>query len=333
MVSDSAGTRPVRFGILGCAEFARRRMAPAIRAHPGTELAAIASRDAARAAELAGRFDCCPITGYSALLDRDDIDAVYVPLPVALISDWTMRAIRAGKHVLAEKTVSVRRAEATELVAAAAERDLVVMPNFLFLHHAQQQLAEDVLARGELGEPRVVSASFGFPPRPQDDVRYRRDLGGGALLDAGVYPVRLVQRMLGDGLEPGHAVLRRSPGGCGPVDVSGAVQLHDTEGRAAQVSFGFDHDYRCRYEVWGSEASLIVERAFTAPPEWEPVVWRGRNGNWERLPAPADDQAHNLLGIFAGAVRGEQRPSVLRSGIVEHARLLEGILDVARIAD
>ncbi|MFE0019906.1 Gfo/Idh/MocA family protein [Amycolatopsis sp. NPDC059021] len=322
---DRTATRRVRIGIMGCAEFARRRMAPAITEHPDIELTAVASRAPETAAATATRFACEPVTGYAELLERDDVDAVYVPLPVALIGDWALRALRAGKHVLAEKSVACAVSRARELTTCAAERGLVLLPNFLFLRHVQQRAVAKLVAAGELGELRLISAAFGFPPRPSGDIRYRRDLGGGSLAETGIYPVRLAQSLLGDGLRVGHAVLREAAGPTGAFDVAGAAQLYDEAGVVAQLAFGFDHSYRCDYEIWGSKGRVRVERAFTPPADWEPVVWWERDGGRERLPLAPDDHVRNLLTEFCARVRGERAAGAEPAAVVETARLLEEI--------
>ncbi|MFG2296232.1 Gfo/Idh/MocA family protein [Streptomyces sp. NPDC048603] len=312
---------PVRIGVLGCAEFARRRMLPALRACPDTELVAVASRDGAKARTVAAEAGCRAVTGYEALLERDDVDAVYVPLPAALHAPWVEAALRAGRHVLAEKPLTTDPV-ATRILAALAESSgLALMENVLFVHHAQHAEVLKLVADGAIGELRSLHAAFTVPRLPDDDIRHDPALGGGALFDTGVYPVRAALHLLGGPLEIAGAVLRR--GGPGrAVDTAGTALLHTRDGVGAQLDFGLDHAYRSRYEIRGSEGCVTVDRAFTPPADHPPRILLERRTGTEELILPADDQVARAVSAFAAAVRtgAATDPEVLRQ-----ADLLHGI--------
>ncbi|WP_143532056.1 Gfo/Idh/MocA family protein [Saccharothrix sp. ALI-22-I] len=317
----------MRVGVLGTADIARRKMATALRDTEGIELTAVASRRQHDAERFAAEFRCAAVEGYEALLHRDDIDAVYIPLPVAMIARWVDLALRRGKHVLAEKTVTASSRVARGLSRVADEHGRTLVANFAFLHHRRQRVVEELLASGALGEIRLFRADFAFPPRDQEDIRYRPDLGGGALLDAGTYVLRAARWALGPVPEVEAASLATS----GPlgVDVAGAVQLRSVTGVPAQLSFGFDHDYRCEYEIWGSRGRLRVERAFTMPAGQESTVWFTGAGQVEELPAAADDQYARMTERFLAAVEcAEIRGAELRT-VEEHAQLLEAVTAAA----
>ena len=124
--------KTVRVGVLGCAGIATRRMLPAFAAAPGTRVIAIASRETGRAEQTARLFGCEPVTGYENLLARNDIDAVYVPLPAALHACWTERALGCGKHVLCEKPLTTSAGQTRRLARLADEKGLVLKENFVF---------------------------------------------------------------------------------------------------------------------------------------------------------------------------------------------------------
>ncbi|MYW65858.1 Gfo/Idh/MocA family oxidoreductase [Streptomyces sp. SID8379] len=318
---------PVRFGILGCAAIAGRRMLPAMRQVAEAVPVAVASRDLARAEEFAGRFGIEAVEGYERLLARDDIDAVYIPLPTALHAEWIGRALAAGKHVLAEKPLATTAAQAAALSAQARRAGLHLAENFMFLHHPQHALVSELLADGVIGEPRSFTAEFRVPPFAPDDIRYRPGLGGGALLDLGVYPLRAAQLHLGDALRVVGSVLRHDAEH--DVDTGGAALLATPEGVTAQLSFGMADAYRSRYEVVGSRGRIRLDRAFT-PPEDRPAVVLIEHGDGtttERTVAPAVQFALSVRS-FAEAVR--QGGAVPDPAIVRQARLLDDIRDRAR---
>lgn len=315
----------IRFGVMGCADIAARKMVPAIAA-AGQQVVAVASRDGARARRFAERFgdlfDIEGVTGYEALLDRADVDAVYIPLPLALHAEWTAAALRAGKHVLVEKSLTGDADVAEDLVALARERGLLLMENFAFLHHSQHDAVRRLIADGAIGEVRSVTAAFGIPPGPSDAIRYDAALGGGCLLETGTYPVRAAQLFLGPDVEVAGAVLRWD--GDRNIDVDGAALLRDGAGVTAHCTFGFEHHYRCTYAVWGSAGRIALQWAFTPPPSVQPVLRLERQARVEERTLGCDDQFRNLVVAFTTAVRtGDHEPH--GAAITRQARLLAGV--------
>lgn len=303
MSAADLATEPVRLGVLGAASVAWRRMLPAFAATAGIEIAAIASRDPAKATRFTDRFGGIPVHGYAELLARPDVDAIYLALPNGLHHEWASAALRAGKHLLGEKPLTIDAAATADLIRLAAQRNLVLRENFTPAHHPMHGAVRDLLVDGRLGALRHLTGSFCFPPLPRGDVRYQADLGGGALLDAGVYPLRLAQFLLGDEdpLEVSGAVLRIDPDS--GVDVSGSALLVARSGVIVTAEFGFEHSYASRYQLWGAGARLAVERAFTPPPEHRPVVRIDEQDHAEELVLPAADQYGRTATAFADAIR------------------------------
>lgn len=259
---------PLRMGVIGCAAIAARRMLPALVAHPATEVAAIASRQEAKARSFTDRFGGEPVEGYDRLLERPDIDAVYVPLPALLHAEWIERALQAGKHVLSEKPLATTRKDAEELLTLAAARDLVLLESFMFLTHSQHAFVQRKVAEGAIGDLRHLTAEFAFPAKAADDIRYRPDVGGGALTDIGVYPIRTALMYLGDELDVLGAWLHVDEDR--GVDLGGSALLGSPDGVAAHLTFGMEHSYRSQYALWGSHGRISVRWAYTPPPTHSP---------------------------------------------------------------
>lgn len=318
----------VRIGLLGCADIALRRTLPALRAEEGVELVAVASRDAAKAARVAAAYGADAVTDYDALLARPDLDALYIPLPTGLHSHWAARAIAAGLHVLSEKPLCTGHAEAAELVAAARSRGVVLMENLTFPRHPVHQRVRELVDEGRIGEVRVLHAEFAFPPLPATDFRYERGLGGGALFDAGVYPLRAARLFLGDDLTVVGATLDH--GADHDVDVSGGVLLSAPGGRTAHVAFGFQHAYRCSYTLWGSRGRITVDRAFTPPPDHAPLIRLDLPGGSEEFAGPVGDQFRATLAAFARALRDPEAAGRLADEVLAQASLVDRVAAAAR---
>ncbi|QXJ26148.1 Gfo/Idh/MocA family oxidoreductase [Actinomadura graeca] len=328
MRSEAAG--PVRFGVLGCASFARRRMLPALAASPDARLVAVASRDRDKATETGRRFGCAAVLGYESLLASSGIEAVYVPLPSMLHAEWVRRALDAGRHVLVEKPLAADHATTARLLRHAGSRGLVLMENMAFPHHAQHTAARKLLADGAIGELRDFSSAFTIPPLPEDDNRYLPDVGGGALLDMGVYPIRAALHYLGPDLEVAAAVLRHHRG-TGAV-TSGRILAHTPGGVTADLHFGMEHSYRTTCEFAGSTGRLGLDRAFTPPPDLRPVARVERQDHREEITLPADDQFATVISAFARAVRSGRagRADGLAEAGEHQARLVTAVEEKAR---
>jgi dTDP-3,4-didehydro-2,6-dideoxy-alpha-D-glucose 3-reductase len=321
-------TPPVRIGVMGCADIARRRVIPVIKSAPDAELAAVASRDPHRAADLARQYGCRPVHGYAELLALAEIDAVYIPLPAALLARWTQAALQAGKHVLAEKPLATDPASAKELLAMAQASRLALMENVMFPHHRQHTTMRQLAADGVIGELRSFHAAFAVPARPARDIRLDPGLGGGSLWDTGVYPVRAALFYLGSSLSVAGAIL--SDGNEHRVDTSGHALLRSSAGVGAQLTFGLDHAYYSSCTLWGSQGRLTLDHAFMPPADHVPTLRLERRSGTEEIPLPPDDQVANTLGAFTAAVRSGTSPD--RQAIIRQAELLAGIASLGGAA-
>ena len=262
----------IKVGILGCASIAKKSLIPAFAEHADFELAFIGSRDKKKAEEIAKSCACACDFGTYEDATNSNVDLVYIPLPNALHFEWTTNALAAGKHVLCEKSLGVSLSEVKEMVGLAEQNNLLLLESFQWRFHAQTQEVREIVNSGVLGDIRCFRSSFGFPPFPDGtaNIRYKKELGGGALLDAGAYTVKAATEMLGADFTVKASSLRHEKN-C-DVDVGGAAFLENSKGVVAEVAFGFDNYYQCNYEFWGSKGKLTVNRAFTAPPGFTPTA-------------------------------------------------------------
>jgi predicted dehydrogenase len=238
----------VRIGILGAARIAPSAVLTPAKATAEVDVVAVAARDAKRAKDFAARHRIPKAYGsYQELLADPEIDAVYNPLPNGLHGHWTMAALAAGKHVLCEKPFTANADEAKVVAAAAASSGLVVMEAFHYRYHPVALRMLDVVAAGELGELRDVRACVCFPLPRFSDIRYRFDLAGGALMDAGCYAVHMV-RLLG-GAEPEVVAARAKTR---TADVDRAMR--------ARLVFPAGHTGEIRCSLWSSDLLRISVR-------------------------------------------------------------------------
>ena len=190
---------PIRWGILGAAKFARDHMGPAIHAASGATLAAVATRDSAKAEPFAA---FCPglavHDSYDALLADDSIDAVYIPLPNHLHVEWTLKALAAGKHVLCEKPMTMQADEFDQLIAARDAAGKLAAEAYMIVHHPQWQHVRQMVQDGAIGTVRHVTGAFSFDNRADvGNIRNKAETGGGGLRDIGVYVFGSARYVLG----------------------------------------------------------------------------------------------------------------------------------------
>jgi NDP-hexose-3-ketoreductase len=318
----------LRMGVLGCADIAWRRTLPAMLANPSVEVAAIASRDKRKAAAFTDRFGGLPLEGYGSVLDRPEVDAVYIPLPALLHATWIERALDAGKHVLVEKPMTHSAAETGRLFGLARERGLVLLENFMFLYHSQHATVRKLIADGVIGELRGFASAFTFPPKPAGDIRYDRSVSGGAFVDFGGYPVRAALHFLGGDLRPVGAVFRCEPDA--GVVVSGNILLCTSQGVAAQLTFGMEHSYCNSYELSGSTGRMLLDWVFTPPENHRPVLRIVRQDHREELVLPADHQFANVIEAFVRAVADGLDTGSREEGTTQQAALVDEIQRTAR---
>jgi predicted dehydrogenase len=180
--------KPVRWGVLGAANFARHHMAPAIHAAEGAELAALATSDPAKADPF--RAFCPGLqvhSSYEALLADPGIDAIYIPLPNHMHVEWTLKTLAAGKHVLTEKPIALKAREIDQIIAARDRTGLLAAEAYMIVHHPQWQRAKDWFEAGEIGDLVHADVAFSFHLTDGGNIRNKPDTGGGSLRDIGVY--------------------------------------------------------------------------------------------------------------------------------------------------
>ncbi|MBI4902797.1 MAG: Gfo/Idh/MocA family oxidoreductase [Acidobacteria bacterium] len=190
---------PVRWGVIGVARIATRRVIPAMQQSPATPVMAIASRELEKAQTAAADLGIPKAYGsYEELLADPDIDAVYIPLPNHLHVPWSIRAADAGKHVLCEKPISLSVGQVKQLIAVRDRRKVRIGEAFMVHAHPQWLRVRDLVRSGRIGELRAASGSFSYFNTDPTNIRNVEEWGGGALMDIGCYPIHTTRMVLGE---------------------------------------------------------------------------------------------------------------------------------------
>lgn len=312
----------IRLGILGCSDIAFKRFMPAAKCVEGLEVVAVAEEyDPRKLAPFCEAYGLEGAESFAEVIGRDDIDAIYVPQPPALHHRWAKQALLAGRHVLVEKPSTTEYALSEDLVNTAAAAKLALHENYMFQYHSQIARIRELIAGGAIGEVRLYSACFGFPMRAQNDFRYNRVLGGGALLDAGGYTAKLATLLLGGDIRVTAAQLNGLDGF--EVDMYGSASFVNGAGTVCQVAFGMDCGYRCSLEVWGSKGRLLTNRIFTAPDGYRPTVTIERQDGAETIALEADSHFRRSIEQFVREITDDSAREAMYADILTQARLVE----------
>jgi NDP-hexose-3-ketoreductase len=321
----------LRIGILGCARIAEKYALQALRSISTVDVVAIASRDVGKARSWGEKYALEPET-YDSLVARPDINIIYSPLPVGLQEEWAIRAMRAGKHVICEKSITYSLDSTRRMLEASVESGTALYENFVPRFHPQHARIREHVERGDIGKTRVFRASYGFPPFPENDIRYSSPLKGGALNDCGCYTVFMARTMLR--AEPVAVTCALVTKGR-DVDVAGSALLEFPDAQAL-VAFGFDHLYQNEYSLWGSNGIVRTRRAFAIPPTLAPPVELvTNNGTSERvtpIEVTASDQFVESFRYVCDAVRAKDTRAfdAMRTEVLAQARVMEAMRASAR---
>lgn len=319
---------PLRFGILGAARIAPKALVQPARAVEGVQVTAVSARDSAKANAFAWRHAIPRVfASYDALVNDPDIDAIYNPLPNSLHHEWTIKALRAGKHVLCEKPLASNERQAEDMARVADETGRVLMEAFHYRYHPLFLRVQEILAGGELGQVRALEANFYIPLflRP-NDIRFDYNLAGGAVMDTGCYCISLLRGLGGTEPQVVSAQARKtSP----LIDRLMRAELRFENGVIAKLgcSLAAFPPVKISARVVGELGELYISNPFV------PHVYNGlrieTNARTRRERFTREPTYNFQLRAFLAATRGE--PTNLTDGHegVKNMRVIDAIYQQA----
>jgi len=316
----------INIGILGCADIAKRLMIPNLIASGRFNVKSIASRNIEKALSFSTIFSCEPVDGYNKLVTDQSIDAIYIPLPISMHHEWIIKALRNNKHVISEKSITHCYSATKEIIEIAGKKELCVFENFMFPFHSQFDFVKEKIEKNEIGKIRLLRSSFGFPLiNPNTNIRYKKELAGGSLLDAGAYTLMAAQLFLGREQEVISSNLENRGH---EVDFFGSIVLKNEEGIISQLAFGFDNFYQNNIEIWGSKGKIVIERAFTAGPAFTPKIIFEKQDEKQEIILPADNHFIKIISCFANCIETNQFDFQYEQ-ILNQSALIEKVFNMA----
>jgi D-xylose 1-dehydrogenase (NADP+, D-xylono-1,5-lactone-forming) len=311
----------VAWGVLSTARINRLVLAGA-RKSDRVDIVAVASRTPESAKAYAGEHGIERAYGsYEALLEDDEVEAVYISLPNSMHVDWSVRALEAGKHVLCEKPLTRRAAEAEHAFDVAERTGRVLMEAFMYRHHPQTHRLQSLVAEGAIGRLRSIRSAFTFTVDNRNNIRLLAELDGGALMDVGCYCVNGSRMLAGEPTDlDGEQVV-----GDGGVDVRFSGTMRFDGGVIARFDCGLDLPFRDELEVTGSDGTLFLDDPWHCRMpvlELRRSAIRG-DGAAERIEIETADSYQLELENLSDAIRGEATSLLGRDDAVGQARAIE----------
>ena len=294
-------THPLRFGILGAALIAPDALIKPAQMVDDAEVVAIAARDPARAGEFASKHGIPRVlASYDEVINDPALDVIYNPLPNSLHCEWTIRALRAGKHVLCEKPLASNASEAEQMAKAAAESGKFLGEAFHYRYHPLADRIRAIVSGGALGKLQHVEGQFSVPI-PETNIRFDWNLAGGATMDLGCYPLHMIRYF--SGVTP-RVVRARAETGPKNIDIAMEVDLELAAGATARMNCSMKKDaaLSASFVARGDRGELRVINP--VGPHWGHQLTLKTGGGETNETVPGDTSYTHQLRAFVAALRG-----------------------------
>lgn len=297
---DARDPAPLRCGVLGAARITPKALIEPARATQAMVVTRVAARDRDRATAFASAHGIADVSDdYRAVIEADDIDVVYNPLPMALHAEWTIAALEAGKHVLCEKPFASNASEAREMVAASERTGMVLGEAFHYWYHPLFQQVLRLVDSGAIGSVRHLNASFDISiGRP--DIRWDYAMSGGSTMDLGCYPIHWVRSVVRSEPLVTKAVAVEDPAA---IDAELVAQLSFPGNVTAQVRSSMINTDTpdIRLDIEGTAGTIAVVNPLS-PQTGNRLTVTNERGTTSG-PVEAGDTYEHMVRAFADHVR------------------------------
>jgi predicted dehydrogenase len=318
--------RLLKIGVMGAADIAVSRVIPNLRKSERVIVQAIASREAERAKKWAKELGIEQYFGsYEEMLGKGDVEAVYIPLVNSLHTEWTIKSLTVGKHVLCEKPLALNSADARRMLQAAREDNLVLMEGFMYRYHPRNLSVFDMVARGEIGTLKTIESAFSYVLDDDSSYLLNSDLGGGALYDVGCYSVN-VSRML-TGTEPDEVYATANFTGTG-VDMTSQAIMRFPGGVISSFHAAMDEEPRFWYRVIGDRGLIEVPWAFVSSGKKTEILLQ-KDEKQEIKSFEGTDEYRLEFEHFANMIGGTAEPLYSIEDSVRNLSAIEALLKSA----
>ena len=265
----------MKFAIIGCGNIAQKSAIPALLNSGVSSISVCVDTNPEKRKEIYEKYNLPFETSLEKAFNKYNFDAVYISTPNATHKEIILYAAKNKKHILCQKSIVSNFVEANEVVIYCKENNVAIFEGFMYQFHTQHKVVKNIIESGEIGNPFHFQAWFGFPPISQNDFRYNKSLGGGAILDAGSYTIHSARHFFNCEPISIHSIIENEGH---EVEVRGCAMLNFGKNRTAHLVFGFNNMYQNKYIIWGTKGVITLDRAFAIPPDFESVLLLEKQG-------------------------------------------------------
>jgi len=257
------GTETTGIAVWGIGKHAQKTVLPAISQCNSLKLIGLGTRNAEVREQQAALYQCQAWDRLEDILDCPAVDVVFLATPIGLHHRDGLKVLHSGRHLWSEKALTTSLADAENLFETASANDLSFCVVCAPLHHQQYGKIRTMIDQNAIGKIRSLMGTFEFPHMSTNNIRYRADLGGSAILDLGFYPIIVLSALMDDDVTPVSAKFERLDGYS--IDTGGDAVLETGCGAEIRACWGYGRQYRNEITITGEHGSLHVSPAFSKP--------------------------------------------------------------------
>ena len=318
----------IQFGIIGCSSIAKRITIPSILNAKNANLHMIGSRNVSKAKKFAERFSCEKFGTYEDVLNDDNIDAVYISLPIGLQQKEVIRAAKKGRHVICEKSATTSLESAKKMIKICKENNVRIMENFSFKYHPQYKLVKKIIAKKKHENPNTFVGRFSIPMKYSSrNFRFKRKLGGSALNDLGCYIIASSRLVFG--LEPIFINCRLYTAKNNDIDISGSIFLEFPQKHIAFGTFGYQSNFQANYEIISSNSRIDLDLAYNIRGHDKAQINIHTKNKIKTIKLKPVDQTKLMIEDFCNSLIYNKNTLTYERDLLEQARIME----VARLSN
>ena len=313
----------INFGIIGCSSVAKNSFIPAILKTNHAVLESVGSRSISKSKFIARKFHCKNFGNYDDVLENKKIDVVYISLPIALQEKWIMKAAKAGKHILCEKSSTTSYHSAQKIVKECKKNGVRIMENFSFIFHPQQTKILQLVNSNKFGKTFSFSGKFGFNLNySANNFRFKKELGGGILNDVGCYIIRASQFIFQS--MPLTIFCNLDYNKKYKIDMKGTIFMTFPNGNSSIGEFGYCNGFQSRYSIWSEKSIITTDRAFNIKRNQSSKISITSEKNSKTFQVKKYDQFKLLLDFFCKVIqKNSSDKSLFEDSLLRQALIMD----------
>ena len=312
----------LKFAVIGCGNLALRNAIPALIQSKDSELVVCINRSDKPKKKIEEEFEIPFETSFKVALEKYDFDAVYISTPTGTHAEIALFAAKNKKHILCEKSLAISLQEVEKIVECCKENNVALFEGFMYQFHTQHKFVQNLIEEGNIGVPIHFQGWFGFPPINENDFRYNKNMGGGAILDAGAYTVHAARHFFKEEPVNVFSIIENEGN---EVEIRGNVLLKFNNDRTASLSFGFNNMYQSKYTIWGTKGIITLERAFAIPSDFEPICFLEKQGVKEKFVLKPCNHFVEEIKYFSANYLKEKIKNNWCDEVINQSKLLDSI--------